>query len=204
MVPANQRLEPDQLLGLGIDQRLEDEMELLGGDRAAKVGFKPDPVFLLRLQLRREVARAAAAGVFRLVEREVGLEDQVVDGRAVDRPERAADRDADADLGLVDHVGFLDRLDDPVGELLDLLAALRVVDDDRELVAAHAADVPSAATSSTRRLATARSTASPLGWPKVSLTGLKPSRSRNMIAHGTLPRSRRAAPRQAAGEPGRG
>ena len=31
------------------------------------------------------------------------------------------------------------------------------------------------------------STASPLGWPNVSLTGLKPSRSRNMIAQGTLP-----------------
>ncbi len=46
---------------------------------------------------------------------------------------------------------------------------------------------PSAATSSTSRLATARSTASPLGWPNVSLTGLKPSRSRNRIAHGTLP-----------------
>ena len=46
---------------------------------------------------------------------------------------------------------------------------------------------PSLPTSSTSRLATARRTASPLGWPKVSLTGLKPSRSRNRIAHGTLP-----------------
>jgi hypothetical protein len=34
------------------------------------------------------------------------------------------------------------------------------------------------------------STASPLGWPNVSLTGLKPSRSRNMIAQGTLPTGR--------------
>ena len=102
MVPADQRFEPDQLLGLGVDQRLEDEMELLRGDRAAEVGFEPDAVFLLRLQLGREIAGAAAAGVLRLVEREVGLEDQVVDRRAVDRPERAADRHADADLGLVD------------------------------------------------------------------------------------------------------
>ena len=120
VVPADQRLEADQLLGLGVDQRLEDEMELLGGDRLAKVGFEPDAVFLLRLELRGEIARAAAAGVLRLVEREVGLEDQIVDRRAVDRPERAADRHADADLGLVDDIGFLDRLDDPVGELLDL------------------------------------------------------------------------------------
>ena len=111
------------------------------GDRLAKVGLEADAVLLLRLQLGREIAGAAAAGVLRLVKREVGLEDQVVDRRAVDRAEGAADRHADADLGLVDHVGLLDRVDDAVGELLDLLAALRVGDDDREFVAAHAADM---------------------------------------------------------------
>ena len=120
MVPADQRLEPDQLLGLGVDQRLIDEVELLGRDRAAKVGLEPDAVFLLGLQLRREIARAAAAGVLRLVEREVGLEDQIIDGGAIDRPERATDRHADANLGLVDQIGLLDRGDDPVGEMLDL------------------------------------------------------------------------------------
>ena len=116
-------------------------MELLGGDRLAKVGLEPDAVVLLGLQLGREIAGDAAAGVLRLVKREVGLEDQIVDGRAVDRAEGAADRHADADLGLVDHVGLGDRLDDAVGQLLDLLAALRVGDDDGELVAAHAADM---------------------------------------------------------------
>ena len=141
MVPADQRLEADELLRLGVDQRLEDQVELLGGDRRAQIALEPDAVLLLRLKFRREIARDAAAGVLRLVERKVGLEDQVVDGRPVDRTERAADRHADADLGLVDHVRFLDRLDDPVGQLLDLLAALRVGDDDGELVAAHAADV---------------------------------------------------------------
>ena len=78
--------------------------------RAAQVGFEPDAVLLLGLQLGREIAGDAAAGVLRLVEREVGLEDQIVDGRAVDRAEGAADRDADADLGLVDHVRLVDRL----------------------------------------------------------------------------------------------
>src|SRR5205085_6584090 len=67
-------------------------------------------------------------------------EDEVVDRRAVDRAESAADRDADADLGLIDHVRLADRGDDAVGELLDNLAALGVVDDDREFVAAHASD----------------------------------------------------------------
>ena len=45
---------------------------------------------------------------------------------------------------------------------------------------------PMSPTSLTRRCETLFSTASPLGWPNVSLTGLKPSRSRNMIAQGTL------------------
>ena len=100
-----------------------DEVELLGGDRAAEVGLQPDAVVLLGLQLRREIFGDAAAGALGFVERKVGLEDQVVDRRAVDRAEGAADRHADADLGLVDHIGFVDRPDDAVGQLLDLLAA---------------------------------------------------------------------------------
>src|SRR5918997_1038956 len=46
---------------------------------------------------------------------------------------------------------------------------------------------PESPTSLTSRWATLFSTASPFGWPNVSLTGLKPSRSRNRIAQGTLP-----------------
>ncbi len=118
-----------------------DEVELLGGDRAAKVGFQPDPVVLFGLQFRREIFGDAAAGALGFVQRKVGLEDQIVDGRPVDRTEGAADRDADPDFGLVDHVRFLDRPDDAVGQLLDLLARLRIGDDDRELVAAHASDM---------------------------------------------------------------
>jgi hypothetical protein len=80
VIPADQRLEADELLRLRIDQRLEDQVELLGGDRAPQIGLEADAVLLLGLQLGGEVASAAAAGVLRLVEREVGLEDQVVDG----------------------------------------------------------------------------------------------------------------------------
>ena len=49
VVPADQRFEPDQLLGLGIDQRLIDEVELLRCERLAEVAFEPDAVLLLRL-----------------------------------------------------------------------------------------------------------------------------------------------------------
>ena len=87
----------------------------------------------------------AAARALGFVERKVGLEDEVVDRRAVDRAEGAADRHADADLGLVDHVGLGDRLDDAVGKAFDLEPRLRVGDDDGEFVAAHAPDMAVAA-----------------------------------------------------------
>jgi len=51
MVPADQGFEADELLRLGVDERLEDEVKLLGGDRAPEVAFEADPVLLLRLQL---------------------------------------------------------------------------------------------------------------------------------------------------------
>ncbi len=50
-------------------------------------------------------------------------------------------RNADANLGLVDLIGLLDRVDDAIGELFDDLVALRIDHDDRELVAAHAPDM---------------------------------------------------------------
>src|SRR5205085_889831 len=114
---------------------------LLGRDGRAQVRFHANAVLLLRLKLRGEVAGTAAAGVLRLVQREVGLEDQVVHRGAVDRPERTTDRDADPDLDLVDHVWLFDRLYDAVGQVLDRFTALRISDDNGELVAAHAADV---------------------------------------------------------------
>jgi hypothetical protein len=49
---------------------------------------------------------------------------------------------ADADLGAVDGIRFGDGEDDAIGELLDLAAALPVGNDDRELVAAEAPDMP--------------------------------------------------------------
>ena len=44
MIPANERFEADQLLRLGADQRLEDEVELLCGDRTAKVDLDDESV----------------------------------------------------------------------------------------------------------------------------------------------------------------
>ncbi len=141
MVPADQRLEADQALVGGVDQRLVEQAELLGLDAGAHVLLELEPVLGLVLHVGVEEAAGAAALVLRLVEREIGLLDEVVDALAVDRAEGAADRDADPDLGLVDVEGLGDRGDQPVGERLDHAPALRVLDDDGEFVAAHPADM---------------------------------------------------------------
>ena len=111
------------------------------GQRLAQILLEPQPVLGLVLHVGGEIAAGAAALALRLVEREIGLLDEIVDALAVDRAEGAADRDADADLGLVDMIGLGDRGDDPGGEVVDLLAALGVADDDGEFVAAHPADM---------------------------------------------------------------
>src|SRR5690606_30974100 len=141
MVPADQRLEADEALVGGIDQRLIVEPELLEDQGLAKILFEPEPVLRLILHVGAEIAAFAAPLRLGLIEGEVGLLDEVVDALAVDRAEGAADRHADADLDLVDDIGLRDRLDQPAGEILDLLAALAVADDDREFVAAHASDM---------------------------------------------------------------
>src|SRR4051812_40003023 len=98
-------------------------MKSLGRDGLAKIDLQTNPVFLFRLEFRREVTRAAAPGVLRLIEREIRLEDEIIDGGSVDRAEGAANRHTNANFGLVDHIGFADRLDDAVGEYLHQLAA---------------------------------------------------------------------------------
>ena len=118
------RLEAHQALVGGVDQRLIVEPELLEHQRLAQVLLEPKPVLGLVLHVGAEIAAGAAALALGLVEREIGLLDEIVDALAVDRAEGAADRDSDPDLGLVDMIGLGDRGDDPGGEILDLLAAL--------------------------------------------------------------------------------
>jgi hypothetical protein len=52
MVPADQCLKSDQLLRLGVDQRLEDQVELLAPNGLAQVLSRAHAVVLFRLELR--------------------------------------------------------------------------------------------------------------------------------------------------------
>ena len=165
VVPADERLEADQHLALGADQRLIDQVELARGDGGAQVGLEADAILLLRLQRGGEIAGAAAARILGLVEREVGLEDEVVDGRAVDRAEGAADRDADDDLGLVDANGSLIAAMMRSASCWTFLRLWPSVTTMANSSPPMRPTWPSTATSSTSRLATPRRTASPLGWP---------------------------------------
>ena len=155
-----------------------------------QVLLEPEPVLRLVLHVGVEEAAGAAALRLRLVEREVGLLDEIVDALAVDRAEGAADRDADPDLGLVDMIGLGDRGDERsarVSTMRRLCASLMTMANSSPPIRPT---WPNGPTSLTSRWETLFSTASPLGWPNVSLTGLKPSRSRNMIAQGASPPER--------------
>ena len=116
--------KPIRLWSAALIKRLIVEPELLEDQRLAQILLEPEPVLGLVLHVGAEIAAGAAALALGLVEREIGLLDEVVDALAVDRAEGAADRNSDADLGLVDMIGLGDRGDDPRGEILDLLAAL--------------------------------------------------------------------------------
>ena len=61
MVPADQRLEADQALVGGVDQRLIEQAELLGLDADAHVLLEPEPVLGLVLHVGVEEAAGAAA-----------------------------------------------------------------------------------------------------------------------------------------------
>ena len=79
MVPADQRLEARQLLGLGVDHRLV----VRAGARRAPIAFLRSFSSICRscasrVHLGREEAEGAAAGRLGRIEREVGVADQGV------------------------------------------------------------------------------------------------------------------------------
>ncbi len=89
MVPADQRLEAGQLLGLGVDHRLILELELAARDRLPEVGLEDLPVLRLGVHFGGEEAIGAAARRLGRIESEVGVADQRV-GAVAARAARCA------------------------------------------------------------------------------------------------------------------
>ena len=79
MPPAQQRLGADHGFVGEPDLRLEVQLELVLGEGAPQLEIEAAPRLRLRAQHRQEEAIGAAAVGLRLVEREVGVGDQLVD-----------------------------------------------------------------------------------------------------------------------------
>ena len=90
MPPAQQRLGADHGVVRQPDLRLEIELELVLREGAPQLEIEAAPRLRLRAQHRHEEAVGAAAVGLGLVEREIGVGDQLVDVGAVVR------RDGDA------------------------------------------------------------------------------------------------------------
>ena len=134
-----------------------------------------------------DLVAALAAGLG-LVHRDVGVAQQVVDGA----DPRRDDRDADARADLDGDAGHLDRLDQPcqqplrdghrVGLVREVGAAGRRT---RHRPAGRRRPRPAGRSGGARRPRSACS--SPAAWPRLSLTVLKSSRSRNRAATEPVP-----------------
>jgi len=118
------------------DLRLVEQLELVALDRAREVGLHREP----RLQLVAHLAvvkhAAGAAGGLGVVEREVGIADQLVGRGAIGGEDRKAGADADAQMAFAERERLgRERLHHPPPQLLEPRARLRAADRQGELVA---------------------------------------------------------------------
>ena len=138
-LPADQRLERDDMLAPGVDHRLEVEQQLalVGGE--AERRFELAALLGFGMQRRFVDPVLAPARVLGPVKRQVGVAHEHLDRRAVARPHRRTDAGADVELVVLDVVGLRERLDHALGEGRHSIAVGRVADHHGELVSAEPA-----------------------------------------------------------------
>ena len=106
MIPAEQCFVADNLVGLDIDQRLVEQLQLVALQGLAKVQFDIAP-FLHRFVHRRFEQRNAAAPVFLgMIEGDIGIFDQLFASVAAFGGNGHTDADAGGDALSVDHHRF--------------------------------------------------------------------------------------------------
>ena len=108
-IPAGERLERDDPAVAEIDDRLEDDADLVPLEPSLELDGELVPAAHLRVHLRCVPRRAVLPGLLRGVHRDVGVQEQLVGGDP-----RARERDPDARveprLAAVEHDRPLDRL----------------------------------------------------------------------------------------------
>ena len=138
VVPADQRFEAGHSAVGRRHQRLVVEFELLVLDRFGQFEFEHPALADLGIHAVGKEAAAIAAVGLGPVEREVGVAQQLVGARAVDRCNRDADGQADDQRIAVDQVGIADLGDHSLGQRRDGIRRDAFGQDDGEFVAAEA------------------------------------------------------------------
>ena len=145
MTPAHQRLGADHRSVRETDLRLVVQLELVLGIGAPQLDIEASARLRLRAQHRQEEAIGSPPGRLGLVERQIGIGDQLVDVLAV----VGRDRDAGAGGDVQDMVLDRERLGEPLEHRLDDLAhdqRIAASGKDRdELVAAETAHLAAVA-----------------------------------------------------------
>ena len=115
MTPAHQRLEADDRLARGIDNRLIIELEFVALDRIAQILLKLGPLLGRGVQAVFEEAEHSAPGILGGIERQIDIADQHDAGSPVLRRAGDADRSADHHVLPVDRVRLREHDDDLAG-----------------------------------------------------------------------------------------
>ena len=139
VLPAQQRLDRGHLAALGVDLRLVEELELLGGDGLPQVAQELELRLGVGVHRARVEAVLRAARALRRVHRRVGAGDQLGVAAAVG-VHGDADRARDHDLAALGLVRLREALDQAVGDVGDALLRRHVAEQEQELVAADAGD----------------------------------------------------------------
>ena len=142
MLPTQQRLVTADLVRLEIEDRLVGERQLVGRDRRLEIRAQRELRDHGLLHLGLEVAEGVAVGGLRLVHRDIGVAQQLVDRRGW-RGEPVEFHDGDPDAALdrdlaVQPQGSADDLEQLGHDLRDGRLVRDVLEQDRELVAAQA------------------------------------------------------------------
>ena len=135
MAPANERLEPDDLTGRQLDDRLVVELERLGLDGGSQLGLHLEAALGSSLHRRIEDDMPTLALVLGRVHRGIGMGQQIPGQRVTAARERDPDADPNDEWPPFEHDRATDRDGEPFRQGDDLLLAVDAFDQDRELVA---------------------------------------------------------------------
>ena len=138
--PARQRLEADDPPGRDGDDRLEVDLDPVGGDRRAQFELDQPANLDFGVHLRLERPPHPPPVGFRRIKRDIRFREQRVGTEPVVGRRGAADACADDHLAAVDDHGAVDFVDDALGEVGGRRLAGRMMVKDDEFVAAPARD----------------------------------------------------------------